>query len=165
MKTINSRLLMIGVLAGITATLLVLGANAQPSFSSVLYAASALPILIAGLGWGNIAAIVSIVTAFLLGAIAISPSFALVMPSGAVLDRASLRDTFAKLNGARPGSKIQIREMALIAEYPSGAVVKYREYQRDNAGNANVRRSTAVMELDAHGKVAWRHLHETFCTE
>ena len=94
-----------------------------------------------------------------------APSFALVMPSGAVLDRASLRDTFAKLNGARPGSKIQIREMALIAEYPSGAVVKYREYQRDNAGNANVRRSTAVMELDAHGKVAWRHLHETFCTE
>jgi hypothetical protein len=94
-----------------------------------------------------------------------APSFSLVMPSGAVLDCASLRDTFAKLNGARPGSKIQIKDMALIAEYPSGAVVKYREYQRDNAGNANVRRSTAVMELDAHGKVVWRHLHETFCTE
>ena len=58
MKRLNPRLLLIGALAGVTATLLVLGANAQPSFSSVLYAASALPILIAGLGWGNIAAIV-----------------------------------------------------------------------------------------------------------
>lgn len=79
MKTLNSRLMLTGVLAGITATLLVLAANAQPSFSAVLYAASALPILIAGLGWGNIAAIVSILTAFVLGAVAISPSFAFVM--------------------------------------------------------------------------------------
>jgi hypothetical protein len=44
-------------------------------------------------------------------------------------------------------------------------VVKYREYQRDGAGNANVRRSTAVLDLDEHGKVTWRHLHETYCTE
>lgn len=93
-----------------------------------------------------------------------APSFELVMPSGVALDRAGLRDVFAKLNGARPGSQIQIKDMAIIAEYPSGAVVKYREYQRDNAGNANVRRSIAVMEIDAHGKVAWRHLQETFCT-
>ncbi|AJZ59405.1 hypothetical protein OI25_1021 [Paraburkholderia fungorum] len=94
-----------------------------------------------------------------------APQFTLVMPSGLVLDHAGLRTTFTKLNGARPGSQITIRDMEIVSEYPSGAVVKYREYQRDSAGNANVRRSTAVLELDAHGKVMWRHLQETFCTE
>jgi hypothetical protein len=94
-----------------------------------------------------------------------APQFTLVMPSGAALDHAGLRETFAKLRGARPGSQITIREREIVAEYPSGAVVKYREYQRDNTGNANVRRSTAVLDLDAQGKVTWRHLQETFCAE
>lgn len=94
-----------------------------------------------------------------------APQFTLVMTSGTALDHAGVRDVFTKLRGARPGSQITIRDMEFVAEYASGAVVKYREYQRDNAGNANVRRSTAVMELDAHGKVVWRHLQETFCTE
>jgi Predicted membrane protein (DUF2232) len=113
-KTLNSRLLLTGVLAGITATLLVLGANAQPSFSAVLYAASALPILIAGLGWGNIAAIVSIVTAFVLGAVAISPSFAFVMtlvtlvPAGWISHLANL---------ARPADEIGGPDH-LMAWYP-----------------------------------------------
>ncbi|WP_345812882.1 DUF4440 domain-containing protein [Paraburkholderia sp. PREW-6R] len=94
-----------------------------------------------------------------------APQFTLVTPSGAVMDYAGLHDTFARLIGARPGSQITIKDMELVAEYPSGAVVKYREYQRDSAGNANVRRSTAVMDLDSTGNVSWRHLQETFCTE
>jgi hypothetical protein len=94
-----------------------------------------------------------------------APQFTLIMTSGIALDHAGVREIFAKLNGARPGSQISIRDMEIVSEYPSGAVVKYREYQRDNTGNANVRRSTAVMDLDAQGKVTWRHLQETFCTE
>jgi hypothetical protein len=70
---------MTGALAGLTAAFLVLGASMQPSFSAVLYAASALPILLVGLGWGNSAAVAAVVTAAALGAIAISPSFAVVM--------------------------------------------------------------------------------------
>ncbi|MFP3565226.1 hypothetical protein [Paraburkholderia sp. SIMBA_030] len=93
-----------------------------------------------------------------------APQFTLVMTSGVALDHAGVREIFAKLRGARPGSQITIRDREIVAAYPSGAVVKYREYQRDNAGNANVRRSTAVMDIDAHGKVTWRHLQETFCT-
>jgi hypothetical protein len=93
-----------------------------------------------------------------------APQFTLVMTSGIALDHAGVREIFAKLNGARPGSQISIRDMEIVSEYPSGAVVKYREFQRDNTGNANVRRSTAVMDLDTHGKVTWRHLQETFCT-
>lgn len=94
-----------------------------------------------------------------------APQFTLVMTSGAALDHAGLLETFSKLRGARPGAHITIRDKEIVAEYPSGAVVKYREYQRDKTGYANVRRSTAVMDLDAHGKVTWRHLQETFCSE
>jgi hypothetical protein len=94
-----------------------------------------------------------------------APQFTMVTPSGVALDHAGVRDIFTKLRGARPGSQITIRDMEIVADYASGAVVKYREYQRDGAGNANVRRSTAVLDLDAHGKVTWRHLHETFCAE
>lgn len=94
-----------------------------------------------------------------------APQFSLVTPSGAALDRDGLSDVFGKLRGARPGSQITIRDMKMIAEYETGAVVTYREYQRDNTGNANVRRSTAVMELDAHGKLTWLHLQETLCAQ
>jgi hypothetical protein len=94
-----------------------------------------------------------------------APHFTLVTTAGVALDRAGLREVFAKLRGARPGSQITIRDMEVVCEYPSGAVVAFREYQRDKAGNANVRRSTAVMELGAHGKVTWRHLQETLCTQ
>lgn len=93
------------------------------------------------------------------------PSFTLVMTNGALLDHAGLRETFTKLAGARPGSEIRIRDIEIVAEYPAGAVLRYREYQRDDSGSANVRRSTAVFDRDAQGKVTWRHLHETFCTE
>jgi hypothetical protein len=75
----NPRTLLVGALAGLTAALLTLGASMQPSVSVILYAASALPILLVGLGWGNMAAIAAVVTAAVLGAVAISPSFALVM--------------------------------------------------------------------------------------
>ncbi|HEX7936465.1 MAG TPA: DUF4440 domain-containing protein [Paraburkholderia sp.] len=94
-----------------------------------------------------------------------APQFTLIMPSGAVLDHAALRETFTKLRGTRPGSRIELRDRAIVAHYPSGAVVGYREYQQDDAGNANVRRSTAVMDVNAQGNVTWRHLHETFCAE
>ncbi|QQC62543.1 hypothetical protein [Paraburkholderia ginsengisoli] len=94
-----------------------------------------------------------------------APHFTMVTPSGVALDHAGVRDVFTKLRGARPGLQITIRDREIVADYVWGAVVKYREYQRDGAGNANVRHSTAVLDLDAHGKVTWRHLHETFCAE
>ncbi|MGK9050023.1 DUF2232 domain-containing protein [Neorhizobium petrolearium] len=94
-----------GILAGIAATLLVLGANAQSSFASVLYAASALPILVAGLGWGNRAAIVGVVTAAVLGALLVSPLFALAMavftliPAGWLSHLANLARPASELGG------------------------------------------------------------------
>lgn len=105
MKQLNTKMLGIGALAGLTAALLVLGASLQPSFSSVLYAASALPILLVGLGWGNLAAVSAVVTAAVLGAIAISPSFALMMtlvtllPAGWISHLANLARPAAELGG------------------------------------------------------------------
>ena len=79
MNKLDAKSLTTGFVAGITAALLVLGAAAQPTLASILYAASALPVLIVGLGWGNVAAITAIVTAALLGTISVSPMFAFGM--------------------------------------------------------------------------------------
>lgn len=79
MKNLDAKSLTTGFVAGITAALLVLGAAAQPTLASILYAASALPVLIVGLGWGNAAAITAIVTAALLGTVSVSPMFAFGM--------------------------------------------------------------------------------------
>ncbi|MFN7012101.1 MAG: DUF2232 domain-containing protein [Allorhizobium sp.] len=114
MKQVNGQLLLIGVIAGITAALLVLGANAQPSFSSILYAASALPVLIVGLGWGNAAAIAAVATAAALGAVFVSPMFALAMAIFTLLPAGWLSHL---ANLARPASEIGGPD-DLMAWYP-----------------------------------------------
>ena len=104
-KTSNQTVLPVGILAGVVATLLALGAMAQLSFAVVIYAASALPILIAGLGWGNKAAVTAIITAAALGAILVSPPFAATMavftliPAGWLSHLANLARPAAELGG------------------------------------------------------------------
>ena len=110
----DPKTLAIGALAGLTAALLVLGASMQPSFSAVLYAASALPILLVGLGWGNAAAISAVITAAALGAIVISPSFALVMTLVTLLPAGWLSHL---ANLARPASELGGPDN-LLAWYP-----------------------------------------------
>ena len=63
MKKLNAKELGIGALAGLTAALLVYGATVQPLLFILFGALSALPILIVGLGWGNMAVIVAVVVA------------------------------------------------------------------------------------------------------
>ncbi|NRP71109.1 hypothetical protein ILFOPFJJ_01992 [Ensifer psoraleae] len=110
----NRTSLITGALAGITAALLSMGANTQSSFAIVLYAASALPILIAGLGWGNAAAIIAIVVAGATAAALVSSYFALLIllvtlvPAGWLSHLANL---------ARPASELGGPEGAL-AWYP-----------------------------------------------
>jgi hypothetical protein len=114
LQKLDAKLLMTGLLAGITAALLVLGAAAQPTLASILYAASALPVLIVGLGWGNVASITAILTAAFLGTISMSPMFAFGMaiftlaPAGWLAHLSSL---------ARPASEIGGPDH-LIAWYP-----------------------------------------------
>ncbi len=94
-----------GIIAGIAATMLVLGASTQSFLSTFLFASSALPILIAGLGWGNRAAVVAIITSALLGSIMVSPWFALMIgiftlvPAGWLSHLANLARPASELGG------------------------------------------------------------------
>ncbi|MQW88491.1 DUF2232 domain-containing protein [Sinorhizobium saheli] len=121
MKNWNRTSLLTGALAGITAALLSMGANTQSSFAIVLYAASALPILIAGLGWGNAAAIAAIVVAGATAAALVSSYFALLIvvvtlvPAGWLSHLANL---------ARPASELGGPEGAL-AWYPLSDILAH----------------------------------------
>ncbi|MFK0163771.1 DUF2232 domain-containing protein [Rhizobium sp. NPDC090279] len=77
MKKLNAKELGIGALAGLTAALLVYGATIQPLLFILFGALSALPILIVGLGWGNMAVIVAVVAAGIVGTVAQSVYFGL----------------------------------------------------------------------------------------
>lgn len=77
MKKLNAKELGIGALAGLTAALLVYGATVQPLLFILFGALSALPILIVGLGWGNMAVIVAVVVAGIVGTVTQSVYFGL----------------------------------------------------------------------------------------
>lgn len=119
MQKLNQTVLTTGILAGICAAFLTLGATAQSSFSFLLYAASAMPIFIAGMGWGNMAAIVAIITTGAIGAVVMSPLFAVtiaiftLIPAGWLSHLANL---------ARPASEIGGPE-DLLAWYPLSGIV------------------------------------------
>lgn len=74
-KKLNAKELGIGALAGLTAALLVYGATLQPLLFILFGALSALPILIVGLGWGNVAVITAVVAAGIVGTVVQSTYF------------------------------------------------------------------------------------------
>jgi len=76
--TQQSTSLLVGLLAGVSAAFLLVSAGSPSSLSFILFAAAALPILIAGLGWSNLASIVAVASAMAVIAIATTPQAALV---------------------------------------------------------------------------------------
>lgn len=114
MKTFNVKILAIGALSGVAAFMLAMAASFNLLFSTLLAAASALPILIAGLGWGNIAAIIAIIVAGALGAALASPFFALYMLAVTLVPAGWLSHLG---NLARPANEIGGPE-GLTAWYP-----------------------------------------------
>ncbi|WP_296019407.1 DUF2232 domain-containing protein [uncultured Agrobacterium sp.] len=119
MRQLNQTVLITGILAGICAAFLTLGATAQSSMSFLLYAASAMPVLVAGLGWGNAAAIVAIVSAAFLGTLAVSPLFAVtisiftLIPAGWLSHLANLARPATEIGGPKD----------LMAWYPLSGIV------------------------------------------
>ncbi len=119
MRQLNQTVLIAGILAGICAAFLTLGATAQSSMSFLLYAASAMPVLVAGLGWGNAAAIVAVLSAGFLGALAVSPLFAVtiaiftLIPAGWLSHLANLARPAAEIGGPKD----------LMAWYPLSGIV------------------------------------------
>ncbi|MDI7861096.1 DUF2232 domain-containing protein [Rhizobiaceae bacterium n13] len=122
MRILDPKSLLTGVLAGITAALLVLGASVHMSFfAAFLYAASAMPVLIVGLGWGVPSAIVAIATAAVVGAASVSPMFALAMTL-VTLAPAGWLSRLANL--ARPASEIGGPD-DLLAWYPLSDILMH----------------------------------------
>nr|WP_314087889.1 DUF2232 domain-containing protein [uncultured Shinella sp.] len=121
MKTFTPTTIATGLVAGVTAALLSLSANAQSSFAIVLYAASALPILIAGLGWGNASAFIAVVAGGITASALVSSNFAALIvlitliPAGWLSNLANL---------ARPASELGGPENAL-AWYPLSNILAH----------------------------------------
>lgn len=114
MKTFNGKSLLIGALAGLCSFMLAYAASMNLLFSTLLSAASALPILIVGLGWGNMAAIIGIVIGGALGATIASPFFALYILVSTLLPAGWMSHLG---NLARPAREIGGPE-GLTAWYP-----------------------------------------------
>lgn len=70
--------LLVGLLAGVSAAFLLVSAGSPSSLSFFLFAAAALPVLIAGLGWSNLASAVAVLSAMLVVGFATTPQAALV---------------------------------------------------------------------------------------
>lgn len=89
-----------------------------------------------------------------------TPDFSMIALNGAPLDFAALCAFFRAHRAAKPGLEIEIEEMKLVAEWPTGAVVSYREKQSLPGQSAALRYSTVVFERQPSA-LGWRHLHET----
>lgn len=89
-----------------------------------------------------------------------SDAFTMITPGGATLDKPALVNFFQAQRAARTGLSIRVDDVELLAEWESGAVLRYRETQQLPDQSAHQRWSTVVFEKDV-GKLMWRHLHET----
>lgn len=88
------------------------------------------------------------------------PAFSMIALNGGRLDFTALCSFFRAHRAAKPGLEIAIEEMTLVAEWPTGAVVSYRERQTLSGQATTLRNSTVVFEQTRTG-LGWRHLHET----
>ncbi|HDR9185222.1 TPA: polyketide cyclase [Burkholderia vietnamiensis] len=90
--------------------------------------------------------------------------FTMIMTDGRVFDHAGTHALFAKLGGAKPGLRVALSDVRVLAADASHAVLTYLESQHAASGALPARRATAVFRRDATGAVRWTHLQETFCT-
>lgn len=86
-----------------------------------------------------------------------SPAFSMVTPGGAKLDYSMLCAFFEGQQGARPGLKIELEEIKVVAEWPAGAVVSYSERHSLPGSEPTLRHSTVVFTPG----LSWLRLHET----
>lgn len=119
MNYLNNTQLIAGIFAGVVAAILSLGATVPSTVSFFLYAATALPIFIAGLSWGNRSAITAIVTALILATLAVSPKFALTIAIFTLLPAGWLSHL---ANLARPASEMGGPE-DMLAWYPLSSIL------------------------------------------
>ncbi|EHP7147767.1 DUF4440 domain-containing protein [Salmonella enterica] len=89
--------------------------------------------------------------------------FTMITPGGVCLDYPALGAFFQAQCGGRPGLVIVVEHIDLVAEWPEGAALRYRERQQLPGQAETVRWSTVILKRE-RGRIVWRHLHETTVT-
>ncbi|EKI5140320.1 DUF4440 domain-containing protein [Salmonella enterica subsp. enterica serovar Infantis] len=89
--------------------------------------------------------------------------FTMITPGGVCLDYPALGAFFQAQRGGRPGLVIVVEHIDLVAEWPEGAALRYRERQQLPGQTETVRWSTVILKRE-RGRIVWRHLHETTVT-
>ncbi|EOF5504659.1 DUF4440 domain-containing protein [Salmonella enterica] len=89
--------------------------------------------------------------------------FTMITPGGVCLDYPALGAFFQAQRGCRPGLVIVVEHIDLVAEWPEGAALRYRERQQLPGQAEMVRWSTVILKRE-RGRIVWRHLHETTAT-
>lgn len=89
--------------------------------------------------------------------------FTMITPGGVCLDYPALGAFFRAQRGCRPGLVIVVEHIDLVAEWPEGAALRYRERQQLPGQAETVRWSTVILKRE-RGRIVWRHLHETTVT-
>ncbi|EAA3790688.1 DUF4440 domain-containing protein [Salmonella enterica subsp. enterica serovar Livingstone] len=89
--------------------------------------------------------------------------FTMITPGGVCLDYPALGAFFQAQRGCRPGLVIVVEHIDLVAEWPEGAALRYRERQLLPGQAETVRWSTVILKRE-RGRIVWRHLHETTAT-
>lgn len=97
----------------------------------------------------------------------LAPSFALIQPSGLVLERGPLIGALRHAWGTNPRLEIEIREPAARMIALDTVLITYQEWQRNarNASRPNGKRlSTAILRrsADLASGLVWLHVHETW---
>ncbi|EGX0605279.1 DUF4440 domain-containing protein [Salmonella enterica subsp. enterica serovar Enteritidis] len=89
--------------------------------------------------------------------------FTMITPGGICLDYPALGAFFQAQRACRPGMVIVVEHIDLVAEWPEGAALRYRERQQLPGLAETVRWSTVILKRE-RGRIVWRHLHETTAT-
>ncbi|EEG4774006.1 DUF4440 domain-containing protein [Salmonella enterica subsp. enterica serovar Bredeney] len=89
--------------------------------------------------------------------------FTMITPGGVCLDYPALGAFFQAQRGCRSGLVIVVEHIDLVAEWPEGAALRYRERQQLPGQAETVRWSTVILKRERR-RIVWRHLHETTVT-
>ncbi|EIM9902832.1 DUF4440 domain-containing protein [Salmonella enterica] len=89
--------------------------------------------------------------------------FTIITPGGVCLDYPALDAFFQAQRACRLGLVIVVEHIDLVAEWPEGAALRYRERQQLPGQAETVRWSTVILKRE-RGRIVWCHLHETTVT-
>ena len=94
---------------------------------------------------------------------ALGEAFVIVMPHGAKVERAPLLKVLYEAHTGRPGIRIWIENVRVLAEGGSLVVAEYEEWQEEG-GETTSRHSTVVFRRNAEmpNGLEWLRVHETW---